>query len=432
MKIFIGLTETAGFFARLKKGFDEIGADSYLFSYSHKFSYENTSEIQYGFFEKTACFFDRKGTDTSIKNIPGKILFILLRTLFLIPVFVKALIKFDVFIFSYGTSFFLNLELPIYRFLGKKVVFVFTGSDHRPPYINGAFTYNSDHYDIRQIRRITARKKRQIKKIERYSDITIGHHLSAQFHEKPFIPILLPGIPVILSNDLQDKHINTYNPERPVKIAHAPSKPKIKGTENIRNAISNLKDKGYSIDYQELINKTNKEVLDILKNCDFVVDELYSDTRIAGLAAEAATFSKPVIVCGYAYDNFYKDTELGDNFPIPPVKYCDPSQIERAIEELIKNPELRTYIGLKARDFVEKNWSAKTVAENFLLILSGNIPEDWFYKPSKLTYIYGMGAPIHHTKKVVYELIKRFGISVLKIGDKPEMEQAFLEFAEND
>jgi glycosyltransferase involved in cell wall biosynthesis len=429
MRIFIGLFETAGFFSRLKKGFDKIGVESFLFNYTHKFSYQNASEVRYGFFEKASCYFDNKRANTSVNNITLKILYIFLRSLFGIPVFIKAIVKFDVFIFSFGTSFFpYNLELPIYRLLGKKTFFVFTGSDHRPPYINGVFTNNSENYDIRKIRRITASKKRQIKRIEKYSNLTIGHHLSAQFHEKPFIPILLLGIPVEISHEYQYDFIKDDVSNKPVRIVHAPSNPMIKGTETIRNAIKNLKDKGYKIDYQELINKTNKEVLDILQNCDFVVDELYSDTRMAGLAAEAAMFSKPVIVCGYASDHYYNDTKLGDNFPTPPVKYCDPLQVENTIKEFIINPDLRTAIGIKARAFIDKNWQAQTVAEKFMKILSGNISEEWFYEPSDLTYIYGMGAPLEHTKKIVRELIFKYGISSLKLEDKPQMEQAFLEF----
>lgn len=49
---------------------------------------------------------------------------------------------------------------------------------------------------------------------------------------------------------------------------------------------------------------SNATVLQELQQCDFVIDELYSDVPLAMLATEAAIFGKPVIVGGYYSNNF--------------------------------------------------------------------------------------------------------------------------------
>ncbi len=70
-------------------------------------------------------------------------------------------------------------------------------------------------------------------------------------------------------------NLKKFNNLNKIKIVHAPSNPTIKGTPIIRAAIQNLKNQNYNIEYKELINLKNSEVIRELKKSHIVINELY-------------------------------------------------------------------------------------------------------------------------------------------------------------
>ena len=96
------------------------------------------------------------------------------------------------------------------------------------------------------------------------------------------------------------------NEQRLIRILHSPSSPEVKGTYLIRQAINALKAKGYPIDYVEIMGKPNTVVIAELEKCDFIVDQLYSDTPMSGFATEAAFFGKTAVVGGYGWQEVEK------------------------------------------------------------------------------------------------------------------------------
>ena len=97
-----------------------------------------------------------------------------------------------------------------------------------------------------------------------------------------------------------------YKDKKNFRILHAPSNPNFKGTEEIRNTIKCLKNENIDFEYIEITNASNEKVLAELKACDLVIDQLYSDTPMATLAAEAAYCGKPTIVGGYGFEELKK------------------------------------------------------------------------------------------------------------------------------
>ena len=65
------------------------------------------------------------------------------------------------------------------------------------------------------------------------------------------------------------------NPET-IKVLHAPSNPKIKGTEYVRSAIVTLKAEGYQFDYLEYLDLSNLQVLERLNKSHIVLNEFFS------------------------------------------------------------------------------------------------------------------------------------------------------------
>ncbi len=419
-RIFIGLYEVAGYNTGLKKGFDELGVESiFVELMDHPFKYgENRSDNALIRFLK---FFGNRIIAIPETNIK-KIILVLCLLIIEIPLFIWALFKYDVFIFGFKSSFFLFYDLPILKLFGKRIIYIFFGSDSRPPYISGRYF----NVPIQECISLTNNQKKSIKKIERYADIIVNHPPGSHFHERRFIPFMRMGIPCLIN---AAGTADSMLQKNKLLILHAPSDPERKGTEIIRKTIKNLQVKGYSLELIEVIGKPNAEVLDELSRCDFVIDELYSDAAMAGFATEAAYFGKPAIVSGYA--NAYDWGSLPAE-SIPPVHYCHPDKIEEAIEKLIVDEAYRKELGRRAKQFLDKQWSARRVAERYLILIKGDYPDDWLYDPKTIRYLHGWGLPEQKVKTLVRNVIEKGGVRALQLSDKPELERMFLDFVSSE
>ncbi|MBI2265744.1 MAG: hypothetical protein HYU64_11305 [Armatimonadetes bacterium] len=415
-RIFIGLCEIAGYNAALKKGFDELGAHSIFFELiNHDYEYqEEANNAPTG----SLRFYKALSSSKIIRNI----FWTPCRKLFRILLFVWALFQYDVFIFGFRSSFFYFYDLPILKFFRKRIIYIFFGSDSRPPYISGRY-FDSP---IQECVRVSDTQKKQIRKIEKYADIIISHPPSSHFHERQFIPFMRMGFPRSI-NDA--KTADSGHGKNKLRILHAPSDPERKGTEIIRERIRNLQIRGHSIELIEIIGKPNAQVLDELSRCDFVIDELYSDTAMAGFAVEAAHFGKPAIVSGYA--NAYDWGNLPAE-SIPPVHYCHPDGIEEAIEKLIIDEAYRIELGNRAKEFVKKQWSAKKVAERYLILLKGGYPDNWLYDPKEIRYLHGWGLSEEKAKALVHRTIRQGSVRALQLSDKTDLERRFVEFVRSE
>ena len=423
MKVFIGLFEIAGYFSSLKKGFKELGIECCFISLlPHMFEYEEKREVNH-FVKAIRSIQLIKGK----KNKNYQKFFWEITEFFIrIPLFLFMLMKYDIFIFSRGESFLYFLDLPLLKILNKKIIFVFTGSDSRPPYINGYFISESKFESLGMCYLYTILQKTRITIIEFFSDIIINHPPQAHFHKKMFILMLAIGIPneytYLYNNNAQKVQISDK-----IRILHSPSTPWTKGTDAIREIISQLSRK-YPIDYREISEKPHAVILSEIQKCDFIIDELYSDTTMAVLATEGAWASKPSVVGGY-YEAIYKDIP---HEYVPPSIYCHPSIIYFEIEKMICDKQYREECGKKAYEFVQKNWKAKHVAQKIVQLIEGNIPDNWYYDPNTLKYIYGTGISKDRLKLILTEFVKKYGIQALRLSDKPDLENNFKKFLQDE
>ncbi len=305
----------------------------------------------------------------------------------------------------------------------KKIIFVFLGSDARPPYIDGALASINDFNNTRNLLKITRKQKKDIKKIEKYSDIIINHPPRSHFHEKNIISLLCLGMPIDIENGKTGKR-ESVNGD--IKILHCPSLPEAKGTRKIGLAIKSLLKKGYPIRFIEIKGKPNSVVLRAIRDCDFVVDQLYSNNPMPRFVSEAAVFKKPAVICGYYYKEIHK---ILPKEKIPPSFYCHPDELEAAIEKLIVDEAFRIKLGKKAYDFIKNQWNPKIVAARYIRIIDGNVPVSWIYDPANVTYLHGAAICEKKAKQLVKSVIDSGGKAALRVSDKPELEKSFLEFA---
>lgn len=426
-RIFIGLREIAGYFHNLKKGFDTLGIDSVFVNL-------NGNPFQYGTDNNPPWI-------NALNNYSQKIgmmffgnwflrviwVFFLqnIISLFLLP---WALLRFNVFIFASNSTFFFFIDLLFLKLFGKKVIYVFLGSESRPVYLNGYVIKNDKSSSVLIGIIVTRIQKIMISIIERFANYIINIPPQAHFHTRPFIYSLCIGLPhdIVTSATSSDCTLNNNSGEKIIRILHAPSKPEPKGTPVIRQAVQSLKQKGYSIDYLEITGRPNSEVLQELERCDFIVDEIYSDTPMAVFAMEAALAGKPAVVGSYYVNQIKDDLPVGN---MPPSMFCHPDHLESVMEKLIVDNQFREELGNKAREFVMTNWTAIKVAQHYLMLINGNFPDEWLYDPRNIRYLHGCGLSEAKAKKIIAAFLKKGGRRSLCLSDKPELEEIFVQFA---
>ena len=399
----------------LKNGFNDLGVKAEFLSFSeniYKYSNENVHYIS-----KPVIYLNGKilsSSNTVLRNI-----FLCCSLLCRMLIFLWALVRFDVFIYGFSTSFFRFYDLPILKFFNKRIIYIFFGSDSRPPYINGKFSNFPTVDTIIETYRI----KNNIMKIEKYADVIVDNPTTSHLHERKVVCSGRMGFPFSLDYGVSPER---RTDDQVIRILHSPSHVEGKGTERIRTAIKKLQNKGYAIDYVEIIDKPNSFVLKQLSCCDFIVDELYSDAIMAGFATEAAFFGKPAVVGGYATigDMGYLPEEC-----IPPVHHCHPDRVEQAIEKLIIDKSYRVDLGLRAKRFLDRCWSAKSVAARYLKLVKGDYPDDWLYDPKNIRYLHGWGMNEKSLKENIRAILSKGGREALQLSDKPALEQMYLDFA---
>jgi glycosyltransferase involved in cell wall biosynthesis len=370
-RIFIGLNEVAGYYASLAAGFRQLGVPcTFLDERGHVFGYEPVSRL--------ARFMQWADRAAEASRRPRRVAKAVAR----VAVFAWAVLRHDAFVITSGVSFFKGRDLAILRLLGKRVVVVFTGSDHRPAFLNGRLVAELSAAGT------VAENGRQlafVRRAERHANVIVALSSSAQLHRRPFAHLLAVGIPFATGAAGSDQ--GGFSPDGGVRIVHSPSDPAYKGTDVIRRTVEEL-GRRHRIEYRELIGRPNSEVLAALAACDFVIDEIYSDTPLARLATEAAYFGKPAITCGYYASEISADLPPG---MIPPATFHHPNELAAAVELFVVDAEARAEAGEAVQAFVRREWAPARVAERYLRLLDGPVPEEWLYDPARLRYVHGWG-----------------------------------------
>lgn len=422
MKFFIGPVEISGIGGALKEGFSSIGVEAEtVFSFKHHFSYrEDRGRVLVRLWQYLGSLRSR----IPRRLLPLKVAAVAIHRLFGVFVLLWAIFHFDAFVFLYGQTITdTELELALLRRMGKKIIFLYVGSDTRPPYIDGTQFPASAPVDFERLFGVIRRSKKKVLLHEKYADVCVNSPASAHFHSKPFVNWFKIGIPKFLS---ERGALGRRGEEENIKILHSPSHPEVKGSELIFAAIGRLQAKGYPIDFVKIEGMPNHRVMEELARCDFVVDQIYSDTPMAAFATEAAHFGKPAVVAGYfscVVGHYLSDLD------IPPSIFVMPEQVESAIEKLITDRAFRNDLGKRAQAFVNDQWAPEEVAKRFVDLASGEIPQDWWLNPQDIRYVQGCGMAARQAKNVIKGLVERYGSKALQLADKPELENAFLVFA---
>lgn len=434
-KIFIGPYEIAGYYASLYQGMRSLGVDCDYFTYEdHLMQYGGEGEppLLLRISKYFAKFKKAKKQSILIRRLcglPGELAAAIWG--------VYAIFKYDAFIFGFGRSLLRgNVDLPVLKWLGKTVVMNMAhGSESRPPYLDGSYQSSDGLVQPSTVYLAEATRKlsKKILFIEKNVECIVGAAFSySQFGRKKFINTLAVGVPCKAPLADSTDALKIAGPvgdgvSRTVRILHSPSHPAVKGSSRIVSAVESLRKRGVLIDLVLIKGRPNHEVIEEIKRCDFVVDQLYSDTTMAGFATEAAWYGKPALVAGYGLNDF---TSCNPPHLVAPAKICHPDDIEEVLEEFVIDVESRLDLGRRAHLHVKKNWTPQKVAERYLRLLEGDAPEEWWMDPTTVTYFLGCGQDRNITRTNVRALVTQFGVASLGLAHRPSLEKAVLQFAE--
>ncbi|MFN4083083.1 MAG: hypothetical protein ACK4K9_05570 [Bacteroidia bacterium] len=413
--VFIGPAEIAGFYTNLNKGLLELGYNSNYLGidyYSKKYQIHKNEIFFIKFYKRVKNFIiqrNLKGQKIFYLNYLIKVLYIL--------IFLTLIFKANILIFGFNSSLFpKKWDFPIWKFFKKKlIVCCFHGAEIRPPFLDGVNNLKNNNFiSSNEIKILINSKIKEIRKAEKYASVIVAAPTNCHYLTRPFINIFQIGLAVDASRILSNEYFNQRKDDNLVFV-HAPSSMMTKGTEIIREAINELK-KTYKIDYIELTGLNVKQVYEKIIIADLVIDQVYSDTPMAGLATEASALGVPTLVAGYELSNIISN--FIPNFLCPPTLICKPYEIKDKLEYLINNQNVLKQVGIKCEDFVKTKWCYLEVANRFTKLFTENIPNEWYLNPQRIEYVSGAGLSKLKRDKIVYDFINKYGEKALGLNDK--------------
>jgi glycosyltransferase involved in cell wall biosynthesis len=283
------------------------------------------------------------------RSIPGK-LWVMLR------LFVSSLMRYDIFHLYFAKSLLpFNADLPFLKLFGKKVIMTYCGTDIRLYEVESA---RNPYVSLMNVGGTGPRFDRRKKRIMRWQNMWVDRFIAVRNLYASATRVIPPhkverDLQVNTTMDMDIYEPKDYKTNEIPLIVHAPSEPKVKGTEYVEKAIESLKAGGYRFEYRMLHGVPNDEAHRIYREeADIIIDQLMAG-GFGTLATEAMYYGKPV--CCYLID------EVTQWYPDCPIVNCNLVNLKEKLVWLIENPEERTKLGKAGRRFVEKHFSREKV-----------------------------------------------------------------------
>lgn len=339
-----------------------------------------------------------------------------------LALFVGLVARYDTFVVGYCKSYFSGRDLPWLRRLGKRIVVVYFGTESRPPYLNGKYADRTGA----DLRRAARRIKRQTVWFERHADVVVANPLSSHYLERPFVAFQRVGLASGWSVDPRTAPHREAAERSTVRLLHAPTHPRLKGSARIEQVVDELHERGVPVELVELRDRPNHEVVEALAGTDLVVDQLYSDTYLAGLATEAARLGVPSVVGSYGIDDLRRwFGAVVDEVAV----ICHPDDLAATIEALAADPQRRAAVGDAARRYVEDEWAPRRVGERLLELIDGRVDPSMLCDPADIHYLAGCGLDESEQVDLVRRVLRGADASVLQLDDKPTLRDRLVERA---
>lgn len=288
--------------------------------------------------------------------------------------FIKACYKFDVFVISFyggflGRTLYARFEPYILKFLRKKSIIIPFGADfYSYRFIadyNRRFTLMAIYPEFGvKASNVDARIARWCL----HGDIIIPGHLVEGLERWD----LMPCNPIVVDAASIKKHKKNSASsgkvgEPPIKILHLSNHRLIKGTEYIEEAVQNLCETGYAIDFEVIEETQNDVVQSKMANCDILIDQIYSGyalSAIEGMAHQCIVLSN---ITRHQYFELLMNFSYMEECPIVSVTR---NNLQDTLKTLIDNHGLRQELHKASYEYAKKYHSYEACATMFEAILS--------------------------------------------------------------
>ena len=258
--------------------------------------------------------------------------------------FAWAVPRFDVFHFHAGLTLLpRKLNLPALRLLRKGIVFQSWGSDLR------------------------GRPASEVQYLRSADAVIVGSFLTRRLAPRGSWPEYDVVHPAVVLTEWQPSPIE---PGDVLRVAHAPSKRAVKGTDTVLAAVESLRARGAPIELDLIEGVPNREARQRYGAADVVIDQL----RIGWygmLAIESMALAKPVVV--HLDDEAAAETEETFGLELPLIR-ADERNLADVLERLIETRESLPELGRRSRVYAERVHGHLEVARQVLAIYERVMP----------------------------------------------------------
>lgn len=261
--------------------------------------------------------------------------------------------RFDVYHYHFAESVFggrlFYLDVWAERLRGAQVVVEFWGSDVRFPDHEARRNPYYQGFPGEDGRKALFRARM-------WSSLARGHALVSDEQMASYVRPFFRHVHIVP----QRVDVEALSPRFPDPsvdeplLVHAPSAPRVKGTEFVRRAVERLKAKGLRFRYVEITGKSHPEVMQLTRQADLVVDQLLLGAH-GVYALEAMALGKPVV----AYIAPYMAGAYPQDLPIV---NANPDTIEAVLRDWLSDGEARRARGEASRVYVERRHDYRLVA----------------------------------------------------------------------
>jgi glycosyltransferase involved in cell wall biosynthesis len=351
MRVFVGLTEIAGFAFTYADGFRRLGHETY------------TAVIRknpfYPSYEYDEVLHERMHVPERRTGLWRRYFTLLKAWVILLSVFLKALTTCDTFLFLFGSSFLPDYwDYFILKWCGKRIVSVFLGDDIRYWYayqqemrMLGLERELEPSFEIRKRdpSSLYEMKIEVVRAAERYAYLILSDPVYAQLQTRPYMYADTPL-------DLMEYRFHVSERNVPV-ILHAPSDRALKGTEHVLAAIKHLEQEGIPFQFKLVEGVPNDRLRELLTDADIVVDQLYghgdSTLTLESLAAGNVVLAR------------HDERHLRIR-PDCPVVNVNADTLTDQLRKVILDPDLRRELAFAGRKYVEKHYSHVQVVQRIV------------------------------------------------------------------
>lgn len=272
--------------------------------------------------------------------------------------FFWALIHYDVFHFFWGHSMlnfwkFHLLDVPILKLFGKKVIVHFRGLD----------VVDIKYFDYkRALARGEASQPPPMTRPEQNRKLKVWEHWASHIlvsepdlHFVSQRSVLSPQ--VIDLNYWRSEAMPISPKDAIIRIVHAPSSRRKKGTDFIEQAIKELQEEGLKIELLMAEKLPHDRILELYAQADIGIDQVLYGWH-GKVSVELMALGKPVI-CNI-------DPELRKYRPDLPIVHADPANLKQVIQTLVTDKKLRARLGSDSIAYVQRYHDVERVVDDLL------------------------------------------------------------------